>query len=332
MVSPQVLASNVLANGLRSEFTDTYLAIRNRQADGRLAQVMDLSIGATNRQHEFAYFEAGPHIELWRRGDSIAQDGMGSVKFTATVHNWGKRVGWHENDRDDDQTQSLMDAARMAGESYGLLPERMFFDLIGGTTATLPFVPTAPDGAAFFATTAGGAARFGATNGNLLTGSTLGSVANVTTDYYAAIKQFMLFQDGKGQPLFSPETIGAGVVIIHASADMQIFEEAFVQKRQGLVKGTDAGVTPSNVIQDASRNVDLWASPRIATGDWYVFLKNAPKKATFHLERQVIRERTALSSDNNGENARTTGEEYIQWDSRDGAGIALPYGAIKVNN
>lgn len=332
-----VLASNLLINGLRQEFTDTYTGIRNRQSDSRLAMVMDLGLGATNRYHDMAYIEAGPHVELWPRGDAIPQDGMDSVQFRATVHNWGRRVQWHADDRADDQTQSLLDASRMAGESFGLLPERMFFDLVNGTTGTLPAVPLAPDGSSMFATThttgsGAGAARFGATSGNLLTGTGIASTSTIQADYYSALKQFLLFQDGKGQPLLAPEVVQAGVIVIHAAADLAIFEAAFQQVRQGRVMGTDAGTTPSNVIIDSNRNVDLWASPRLATGDWYVFLKNPPKKATFRLERASVMEESSMRGDNNGDHTRTTGLEYIQWHAREGAGIALPYAAVKVNN
>lgn len=333
----QVIASALLANGLRTEFADTYQAIRNRQADSRLATVMDLSINATNRQHEFGYFEAAPHMEYWAMGDPVPADAMQSVQFKAYVHNWARRVGWSKFDRSDEQTQTLMDMARMAGASAALLPERMFFDLINGTTTTLPTTVLAPDGAAFFATTAGGAARFGATNGNLLTGSGVSTVSQVLADYYAAIEQFLLFQDGKGQPLLSPETVASGVTILHAVADTQLFETAFMQQRQGVLgpdNTTDAvtSVSVSNIVQDASRNVSLWGSPRLATGDWYVFLKNAPKKATFHLQREGLKEYTALDGDNNSDYVRDTGREYVQWECREGAGIALPFSAIKVNN
>lgn len=327
-----IIASSVLANGLRTEFADTYTKIRNRQADSRLGMLMDLSIGATNRQHEFAYFEAAPHMEYWRRGDAIPSDAMGSVTFTTKVYEWARRVNWSKFDRKDDQTQSLMEAARMAGESAALLPERFFFDLIGNTTVTLPAVPLAPDGAAMFATTAGGANRFGVSSGNLLTGTGVATTATILADYYSAIEQFMLFQDGKNQPLLSPETIASGVVIVHAAADTNIFEAAFLQQRQGVLIGTDAGTTPSNVVQDASRNVTLWGSPRIATGDWYVFLRNAPKPATFLLNREGVQEFSSLEGDNNSDHTRNTGQEYVQWETRQGAGIALPYAAIKVNN
>jgi hypothetical protein len=327
-----VIASQVLANGLRTEFADTYSAIQNRQADSRLSLVMDLSIGATNREHEFAYFEAAPHMAQWTRGSSIPEDAFDSVSFTTPVYTWGRRIKWHKEDRKDDQTQSLMDVARMAGQSAALLPERFFFDLLTGSTNTLPAVPNAPDGAAFFATTAGGSARFGVTDGNLLTGNGVASVSAIRTDYYNAIEQFKQMQDGKGQPLLSDEVIDSGVICVHSAADTEAMEEAFLQRRQGEVLGTDAGTTPSNLVQDASRNVTLWGSQRLATGDWYVFLRSPAKRATFMLDREGIQEYSSLEGDNNSDHTRNTGEEYVQWERRAGAGIALPYSAIKINN
>lgn len=329
----EIITSALLANGLRTEFADTYLKVRNRQADSRIAKVMDLGVKATNRRHEFGYLNAAPHIERWIRGEAIPEDAMDSVQFSATVHNWGRRVKWHKDDRKDEQTGTLMDAARGAGESAALLPERMFFDLLAGTTNTLPAVPNAPDGAAFFSATGPGSAdRFGVSGGNLITGGGITTSALILTDFYLALQQFMLFQDGKGQPLLSPEAIAAGTIVIHAAADTEEFETAFLQKRQGRVMGTDAGVTPSNIVIDSSRNVELWGSPRIATGDWFVFLKNSPKPPTFLLDREGLLEQQSLEGDSNGDLTRTTGIEYIQWELRQGAGVALPYGAIKVNN
>ena len=328
-----VIASSVLANGLRTDFWDTYAAIRNRQADSRLAQVMDLGIGATNREHEFGYFEAAPHFEQWIRGQSIPTDGFDSVQFTVPVYTWGRRVKWHNEDREDDQTQSLFDIARQCGESAALLPERFFFDLIAGTENTLPAVPLAPDGAAMFATTAGGADRFGVSSGNLLTGSGVASVSAIRTDYYNCIEQWKQYTDGKGQPLLSDETVDSGIVLVHSAADTEAMEEAFMQRRQGEVYGSNtAAATPSNLVQDASRDVTLWGTQRLATGDWYAFLKNPPKKPTFFMDRKGIMEESSLRGENNGDMTRTTGEEYLQWHSRSGAGIALPFGAIKVNN
>ncbi len=328
-----VLATEALANGLRTEFDDTYAKINNRVSDSRLSLVMDLGIGATNREHDFAYFNAAPHMELWPRGDTIPTDAFDATSFTVPVYTWGRRVPWHKEDRKDDQTRSLMTLARMAGRSAALLPERFFFDLISASTNTLPAVPTAPDGAAFFATADGsGANRFGASSGNLLTGNGIASSSAIRGDFYAGIEQFKAFQDGKGQPLLDEQIIDAGVLIIHASADTEEMEEAFLQKRQGEVLGSDAGTTPTNLVQDAARTVRLWGSSRLATGDWYMFLLNSPTLPTFLLDREGVREFSSMEGDNNGDHTRDTGEEYVQWERRAGAGIALPYGAIKVNN
>lgn len=329
----QIIASNLLAAGLRTEFADTYSVIRNRQADSRLAKVMDLSKSTQTRITPFGYMEAAPHMEHWPMGNAIPTDAMGSVNFNVPVYNWGRRVKWSKFDRADEQTQTLYEQARGAGESAALLPERFFFDLIQGTTATLPAVPLAPDGAALFATTAAGAARFGATNGNLLTGTGVASSATILADYYNAIEQFMLFQDGKGQPMLSPEMIAAGVIIIHGAGNTQAFETAFLQQRQGIVYGSNtAAAAVTNIVQDASRNVELWATPRITDNDFYIFLKNPPKQPTFLLDRQGVIELESLEGSNNSDRTRDTGEEYVQWECRHGAGIALPYGAIKVNN
>jgi hypothetical protein len=343
---PNIIASEVLANGLRTEFTETYTAIRNRQADGRLGQVMDLNIGATNRYHDFAFFESGPHITLWRRGEPVPGDAMGSDTFRAVVWDWARRVKWHKHDRADDQTQSLMTAARMAGESTALLPERTFFDVLTNGASNyvdaLPAIPLAPDGQAFFSTTSdgGSTARFGATNGNLLTGTGVTTIHDVQADYYSALIQFGLFQDGKGQPLFSPEIIDQGAIIIHALADTEIFDIAFKQTQNvvgldntGARGGTVVyGGGESNLIQDTNRTPTLWGTSRLASGDWYVFLRNPPQKAVFRLERQGVIELEALEGNNNSDHVRDTGEEYVQWECREGVGLSTPYSVIMIDN
>ena len=59
-------------------------------------------------------------------------------------------------------------------------------------------------------------------------------------------------------------------------------------------------------------------------------MKGTNKKATFYLDRQGVQEESSLRGDNNGDLTRNTGEEYLQWYLRSGAGISLPYGAMKV--
>lgn len=336
-----VNASLALANGLRTEFVDTYLKTLNRVADSRLSLIMD-GIGATNRQHEFAYPNAAPHMEYWPRGAPIPTGAFDYTKFTAVVHEFAERVEWLKWDRKDDQTDSLMQMAAATGESAGLIPERIAFDLLTGSTSALPAIPLAPDGIAL-AGVDGASTRFGISGGNLITGSGVTTITSLQTDYYTAITRFMRFQDGRGQPLLSPSAIAGGVVIIAGAANQKIFEEAFLQKIQGMgiiasgaygtASGTAigaAGVT--NLVQDTSRNIQLWTTPRITDNDWWVALLNPPKKPLFTLDREGLREFTSLEDDNNSDHTRSTAKEYVQWELRQGGGIALPYGICKVNN
>jgi hypothetical protein len=328
-----VIAANVLANGLRNEFADTYMAIRNRQADSRVGTIMDLSIGATNRKHEFAYFEAAPHMEYWRRGDTIPTDGMDSVQFQVQVYEWARRVPWSKWDRKDDQTQSLMDVAKMAGESAALLPERFLFDIINGITATLPAIPNAPDGVDIFNATDGdGGNRFGVSGGNIVAGGAgVGSGTNIQSDFYEAIERFKAFQDGKGQPLLSDETIDSGFIICHPAEHTEAFESAFMQTRRGDTVGTASALgAATNLIQEANRNVTLWGTQRMTGNNYAIFLRNPPKKPTFLLDREGVQEFTSLEGDNNSDHTRNTGEEYVQWEVRQGAGVALPFAAMQV--
>lgn len=333
---PQVFVNPLMVEGLRNEFRDTYLLERPKE-DSRLGIVMDLGLSHDNRYGNFGYLNSAPHPERWVRGQTIPTEGMGSVQFPFDIWDYGKRVRWHKHDRADEKTSSLVDMARMCGQFFGLIPERHFFELVNNSPDLLAKIPNAPDGAAFFATTAGGSNRFGVSSGNLLTGNGIGTTATVLQDYYLALQQFGLFQDGKGQPLFASDIVKSGTLIIHAVADTELFETAFLQKRQGVLgpDNTSDAVTSvqvSNIVQDASRDVQLWGTSRLATLDWYVFLKNPPKKATGYITRQALLEQTSFEGDNNSDRQRDKGEESIQWEERSGSTIGLPYGAIKINN
>lgn len=335
-----VMAAALLANGLRTEFVDTYMEIRNRMADSRLARVMDLGLGATNRKHQFAYPEAAPHMAHWERGKSIPMAAFDSTKFEVNVYNWGRRIQWHRDDREDDQTDSLFDNARTAGQSAALLPENFFFDLVTNSAGKLPVVPNAPDGVAMFNATDGdGNDRFGVSGGNIITGSGVASASAILTDYYALITRWkrMVDRTTDGEPLLTDSVLEAGILIVHAIEQTEVMEQAFRQLRQAAdAPGGTGGAAVTNVILDTSRNVQLWGTPRLTVSgtdaDWYAFLLGAPKMPTFYLDRQGIQEHQALMQDNNSDDVRTTGMEYVQFDTRSGAGIALPFGAIKVNN
>ena len=325
---PQVIAGNVLTAGLRQEMADTYLKVK-RESDQRLSLVMDLDLPSDKRQEIYGFFRAAPHPDRWDRGDSIPTKGFEALQYTVINYKYGRRISWHIDDREDDQTQTLVEQARNCGRGFAMLPERFFFELLTSTADLLPSIPTCADGAAFFAATALGTDRFGVANGNLLSGSGVASSTAIRSDFWNAMEQYRLMQDGEGQPLHSDDTVDAGAVVIYNAQNEEVMRETFLQGRT-FEEGSVGGAAVTNTILESGMKVTLWSTQRLTDNDWFVFLKEPPKKAAFMQTRTQLREyyATAETSDR----ARDTGEEYIQWDRRLGAGLNEPYGCIKINN
>jgi phage major head subunit gpT-like protein len=326
MPSSNVSVSELLARGLRLEFRDTYdRAIK--EADPHLKNVMVLDVPSDKISEIYGYTESAPHWKRWQRGEEIPRNGFRSRNFTVVNHDWGIAIDWHDNDEQDDQSMSLVSRVRDAAVDAAILPERVFFQILLGSTDNdlLPYTPNAPDGSAFFATTDGsGANRFGATNGNSLATSGIGSTALIQQDFFRAWSQFRLFKDTDSQPLWPPELLNRGITVIYGAQNEQVFRQAF---HQLFVQGQSAA--PSNVIVNTNMVSDLWSTPRITDNSWYVFLNSATKKSVFQQVRQSPRD--LMEDFVNSDFTRRTKIKAMQFDARYGYGLALPYQGIKIS-
>jgi len=323
----QIVTANTLTAGIRSDFADAYKSAYNASKE-RLSNVMDMGIPSDKLIELYAYFETAPFPRLWKRGDAIPRDAFESVQFNVENRDWAIRVEWHENDREDDQTRSLMQRARDAGANFATLPERVWFQILTGATSTelLPAIPNAPDGAAMFSATDGaGDARFGFVGGNILTGGGIASSAAVRADAFGAMEVMRSFQDTEGQPLWDDSVLDAGFQLVYAVGNDEVFREAFIQSRT-----LDGSAAVTNIILESGLNLDLWATQRLSGNDWYIFAKGAPYKPVFQQIRRPLRE--AYSNVDNSDESRATKIEGVQWDSREGYGLMLPYQCVKVNN
>lgn len=332
-----VISAATLTAGLRADFADTYKA-KYKQIAGRLGRIMKLGVPSDKLVELFAYYKSAPHPARWPRGDKRRSKPFGSVQFSVQNYDWSGQVEWHENDRNDDQTKSLYEQAQDAGSNFAHLDERILFQLLLSSTDAdlLPAIPTAPDGAALYATTAGGVNRFGASSGNLLSGNGVGTAAVVRADFWNTIEQFKLFQDTEGQPLWDEATLDGGYTIVYGAANEEIFREAFIQGRtlapQKNVGGSEnvGGAAVTNTILESGLQLNLWSTQRITDNDWFVFINNSQVKALFQLERMPLRSITRTME--NSDIARDTKIESVMWDARRGYGINIPYQTIKVNN
>lgn len=320
-MATMVSAGEALARGLRAEFVDTYKS-RLDQVNTRLALVMDLDVPSDKLTEEYAYPESAPHPVRWPRGQNPSDQAFGFRSWTVTNYDWVARIPWHANDEADDQTRSLVQQAQQAGSNFALLPERVFFQILLGTTDLdlLPAAPQAPDGVALFSSST----RFGNGSGNIVSGDGVATVAAILTNLYEATARATLFQDTQGQPLL-PQELLQTVLVIHGASNEEVFDRAFNQRIQ---QGTQAGV--SNVVLDTNRKVVRWSTPRITDNDWFVVFPDVKHRPLFRQTRQPLQDN--MEDFRNSDRTRDTKVKRLQFDARYGFGCALPYNIIKIDN
>ncbi len=338
-----VVAGRSFIPGLRSELLGTYRRMFETRRD-RLSKVMTMDLPSTRRTEFYFFWQSAPHMVKWAYGEGMGESGFKGVRFNITNVRWGRAISWQADDRADDQTNSLLQQARGLGESAALLDERVFFQIMQGTSDadlltargadpgnedTAGGVPNAPDGQALFSTTRDGTNdRFGATNGNLLTGTaaTAGpSEANMRTDYWTVREQFGLLQDTEGQPLFNSSDLESEAVFIFAMNNWEIASQAF---QRSTIPVSSAGV--SSELEAAGLAPTLWPSARITTDDYFTGLVGPATRAVFSQSRESINEIVATMA--NSDIARQVDEESIRFKLRKGFGVAEPYALIQTNN
>lgn len=331
------IASSDLLRDVRAEFLNTYKTIAGPSP--KLANCMRLGIQSNKLREYYGYYESVPNLDRWDRGEDMSEDELLTRTFNVVNLDWSKAIGWHENDAEDLQLGNLRERARQLAGRAKVLPEQVFFQIITAATSNrlLKAIPNAPDGAALYATTAGGSARFGATNGNLLTGNGVASAAAVRADFWAGMEQFQLFQDTEGEPLLDDSELDAGVTIVHGAANNEVFAEAFKQGRTVEIVTNQAGsenvggAAVTNTILESGQKITRWSTQRISDNDWFMFL-DAPSvpKPVFEQVRQAVR--VFMENRSNSRAARRSKREAILVDMRAGYGVGPAYGTLKVNN
>lgn len=325
-----VSATDAATRGLRNEFAKTWQG-RYTGVEDRLGGLMELGISSDKFEEAYGYFETAPYVRRREFGDAVPVENFRSRKYLVANHSWDISVQWNAEDSLFDQLKDLERAARQSGAHFATLAERVTIQMITGASdkKLLPTVPNAPDGAAIYATTAGGASRFGVTGGNVESGGGVATATAVRQDLFDALERFGQFQDTKGQPAMNPEVIDGNVDIWFNNQNQQIFREAFVQAfTHQVVSGDAAAVT--NIILDSGMKLRLIPTQRITDNDWFLSLRDFDLKPLFEQVAMPLEER--VMTQENSDVSRFLKIEGIFWQTIRGFGTNLPLGTVKVNN
>ena len=337
MPGTAVQAGESFAAGIRSEALSTYKRHR-RGPDSRLARVMSLGLPSTRRTETYFFYKSAPHIVYWRRNQAIEEKAFGGVAFTVTNKRFARKIPYFRDDARHDQTRDLLAHARGLGESAADLDERIYFQIVNGSSDAdhLPSIPLSPDGHALYSTTNDGSTpRFGVAGGNILTGSGnvngVASAAAVRTDFFALLSRFHRFQDTEGQQLFGDNVLTGPIWLVYGSANIEVFIEAFRQEITMATNAAPAGVAGvSNSILAGGLDVRLWSTPKITTNKWLATLENAPMKPVFAQNDEDLRE--VQYTDQNSQEALDYDRWAVSFRMSRGYGIFEPYASIFVDN
>ena len=318
--------------GLRDAFQNAY-DTASEQTQQQLEPVMDFFPSDTDTEF-YAYYESAPHPRYWPRGSEVQKAGFKAVQFDVTNYDYGIEVEWHKNDELNDQINKVRGRAADAGKNFAYSDTQAFFDLLQGTTNFLPGTVTAPDGAVLYATVDGNsAARFGATNGNLLTSTgnnCFSSTAVLRGDLWRAYEQFCLFQDTENKPLWPKSVLDSGLIVYFAADNQDIAAEAFLSNVHSYSTVQAGNIPVPNSLMAANINIELRPTQHITTDDMYVFLRGATHKPMFKQVHTPVEE-SPFDEGNSKESAHTLLRSMI-WHEYAGYGIFLPYQTIKLNS
>lgn len=329
------IASNPTTQFVLQQFDDAYERSQVK-VEAMVGKIMG-EWPSDRPTERYTYLEDVGNAGIWRRGEARESKAFRAVSWTTDTHDWQNKVEWHRNDDQDHQGRTKISGrAQKAADLHAIKKVRVLTQMIEGATdyELLPGIPTAPDGANPFATTAGGSARFGATNGNLLTGTGIAG-QQIQDDLFSSIEQFLSFQfPTSGNPLIDPMDIKQGLTLMMPVALYREAAEAFKWARplhQDDVSSPTVGAATTNRIMDLDVPLTPFINPYLTDdSDWYIFL-DAEGPMPFY--RQMHQEIQADIWDrSNSDRARDTKIEGVGFDSRAGYGVGPMFRAIKINN
>lgn len=334
-----VLSGVDLTKGLLATFTSFFM--KDTVTNPALPNICDLGMPTTGRYEIYSIPKTAPYPARWRQGEGVPTEGFDYYSHQVNNVRYGRRIIWDVDDREDGQTQSLFPQAQHLGTHFKVLPEIFAFEYINGSASFLDGLINAPDGAALYSATDGaGAARFGVTGGNIISGSGVASGDAVRTDFWKAVGTMKQFQDTKGQPYYMGGELDQGFTVVYSSLYEQVFAEAFKQELTSLIVagsagghvGTGTAVAAAGGLSNTTvtKKITLWSTPRLTDVDWYIFANDAPFKPLFMQMR--LQATGTYATKENSDLARDIDVEYIQFKHRSGFAPAIPIGTCKINN
>ena len=318
-----IIAGPALARAIRSDFIDTWRR-RYESSKAKLSACMEYGVPSENLVEIYGYGETPiyPRRTAWGKKPDIKPHLYRN--FTVENYRWTSEVKWLRMHRELSNLNDIERRARLAGENYGTLEERIFFQILtAGTDAQLlEATPTAPDGLALHSSST----RFGNASGNIVSGLTITTGAGFRSAVTSGMNRLLDFQDEEGQPAMDESILEQGITVIYPNVRREQAMEAFIQALTSQeVSTSNAGV--SNYLLDAGMKITLFPTQRLTTATTaYMFVDAFDVKPVFSQIAKPLFE-MYYDASNSMEHGQT-GHESVVYEEWLGAGVNLPLGTV----
>lgn len=331
MAAPLAIGA-LLTQGIRNEFALSYEP-SYKGVEAQLKDVIWFDATSDKISELYGVWESPTYPVLWPPGEVIGSKNILSRQFRVQNRDFGRRVYLPRN-WEDDQTGQAFNIARGLGRNWGRLPELIFYQYIQASTNNdlLPAVPNSLDGNALYISST----RYGSSSGNIVTQTGSSTAQQIITDLFSSFQRLMDFQDTESQPYWDPADLARGVTVTYGTTLLLVMQLAL---KNSAIHSTIAGTSTTNVQTGAPIPNVLMASgfsinpvptQRITNTAIYLFLNGLPieKRPIVRQIRKGMVEH--IGNYETSDHTRDTGEQYIQFDSREGWGSALAIGTIKI--
>lgn len=284
----------------------------------------------TIRNASYAFKERVPFPKPWPYGKGRKHQGFQDRSIDVNLFPYELTIGWDERDAADDQMKDLKTHVAQATERFLQLPDVLIGEYMSGVAVyNYQGLNLAYDGVGLYNTLDGnGAARFGVTGGNIITGQGTSTTAKVLSDILAVRRRFLQFTEPiTGQPLHNPDRITYNQMhfVIPPQLD-GIFNQ--LNDLERIYTDTAINTAQSNLVKS---KIKYTVNQRLVdSNDWFVVVETPYWKPFAYRAPQTVRQIFATME--NSDLTRETAEEMVFCDLRLGITPWCPFTTIKVSN
>ena len=282
------------------------------------------------RSADYSFKNRIPFPLPYPYGDNRIHQSFKDVKITVKIFPYQMTIGWDERDAADDQMADLKTHVSQSAKRFLQLPDVLIGEYLGGTAVyNYSGLLNASDGVGLYSTVDGdGAARFGVTGGNVITGQGVNTTAKIHNDIINCRRRFLqMTEPVVGQPLHDPDNVMYNRMCFVVPPQLDgVFNQ--LSDQDLIYSDPTINTAQSNFLKS---KIKYKVNQRLAdTNDWFVVLESGFWKPFAYRAPQTLRQLFATMQ--NSDISRETMQELVYADLRIGISPWCPWTTIQVSN